>query len=80
MRPYELPFRRGPQAVSPNHEVEQMVWISLNYLAAKPERKDLPEQPARIAKNTITKAPATQTTGAMRTSLFYFLQSVRRET
>jgi len=33
---------RGPQAVSPNHEVEQMVWISLDYLAAKENQSRLP--------------------------------------
>ncbi|MDO6442846.1 MULTISPECIES: CoA pyrophosphatase [unclassified Marinobacter] len=26
---------RGPQTVSPNHEVEKLLWISLDYLAAK---------------------------------------------
>ncbi|WP_417543711.1 NUDIX hydrolase [Marinobacter sp.] len=32
---------RGAQAVSPNHEVAQMVWISLDYLAAKENQSKL---------------------------------------
>lgn len=32
---------RGPQAVSPNHEVAQMVWISLDYLATKENQSKL---------------------------------------
>jgi 8-oxo-dGTP pyrophosphatase MutT (NUDIX family) len=33
---------QGPQAVLPNHEVEQVVWISLDYLAAKKNQGILP--------------------------------------
>ncbi|MBK1885104.1 NUDIX hydrolase [Marinobacter sp. DY40_1A1] len=33
---------QGPQTESPNHEVAQMVWISLKYLAAKENQSKLP--------------------------------------
>ncbi|MCK0162972.1 CoA pyrophosphatase [Marinobacter sp. S6332] len=33
---------QGPETVLPNHEVQQMVWISLDYLAAKENQGKIP--------------------------------------
>lgn len=39
--PYVYEWRE-PQAVSPNHEVEQMVWISLHYLTTSENQSRIP--------------------------------------